>query len=183
MSNPILTVLDDVESLPTVARHIVQHDMSGQFQENVYADMVRDAVDSLVYSKESWEDYLRPYEEMVLSIREKAGETGLKTKAGKWKLSKVSHNSSYRSNKSVIGNALDKGLHLYNEDGAPKPKSQLEREIKGIVPDDSNEVVTRVRRTPYERCLEAITSIIKLSPQCSPEEQDEVWRRMREIYK
>lgn len=181
MSNPILTVLDDVESLPTVARHIVQHDMSGQFQENVYGDMVRDAVDSAVASKAAWEEYLRPYEEMVLSIREKAGETGLKTKAGKWKLSKVSHNSSYRSNKSVIGTALDKGIYLYNEDGAPKPKSQLEREIKGIVPDEIGEVATRVRRTPYERCLGAVTTIIKLLPQCSESEQSEILSRLRDV--
>lgn len=179
MENVILTVLDDVESLPAVARHIVQHDMSGQFQENVYADMVRDAVDSAVCNKAAWEEYLRPYEEMILSMREKAGETGLKTKGGKWKLTKVSHNSSYRSNKSVIGNALDKGLYLYNEDGAPKPKSQLEREIKGEV--EVTPGAERVRRTPYERCLEAITSIIKLYPQCSDDEQEHIDTALKEF--
>lgn len=181
MENVILTVLDDVEGLPVVARHIVQHDMSSKYSENVFSDMVMDAFDSGVDNKKAWENYLLPYEEMVLFLREKAGETGLKTKSGKWKLSKVSHNSTYRSNKSVIGNALDKGIRFYSDEGKLKSKGELERELKGETTTDGT--AERVRKTPYQRCLEAITTIIKMAPQCSETEYNDVRRRVHEVYR
>lgn len=172
MENSILSVLDDVEQLPVVARHIVQHDMSSKYSENVFSDMVMDALASGAYNKKAWENYLLPYEEMVLFLREKAGETGLKTKSGKWKLSKVSHNSTYRSNKSVIGNALDKGIRFYSDEGKLKSKGEIERELKGETTTDG--AAERVRKTPYQRCLEAANVIKKLKVQLDVNELEDI---------
>jgi hypothetical protein len=177
--NPILTKMDRVQGLSRVAQHIVRHDVSGQYSADVYGDLCKDAVESGAKTKEEWENYLRPAEESVLALREEAGETGLKTKGGKWKLTKVSHNSTYRSNKSVLGNAIEAGLHLVNSDDHPIPKSVLEKALKK---GGSGVAGVRVPKTAEERVEAATTTLIKLWPDLSPSKQHEIRLRMESLF-
>ena len=169
MTNVILGMLSELREFggdDSVAMHIAAHDVSAAYGEDNWANLARDCIRSGAENKQEWEDYLAPIEIEILKLREKGGETGLQTKGGKWKLSKVSHNSSYRSNKSVLGNALDAGLVIVDGEGKAIPKSQLEKLLKG----ESAESV-RVPKSAYERALSAATTIITLWPQLSGDEQ------------
>lgn len=73
--------------------------------------------------------YKKPYENEFKS------ENNLKTMPGK-----------YRSAKSVICKALDKGVELLDSDGYPRGKSDVERECKE----------PKTSRTPLDRCTGAI---------------------------
>ena len=169
MTNVILGMLSELREFggdDSVAMHIAAHDVSAAYGEDNWANLAKDCVRSCVLDKEQWELYLQPIEIEILKLREKGGETGLQTKGGKWKLSKVSHNSSYRSNKSVLGNALDAGLAIVDSEGKAVPKSQLEKLLKG------EEIAgVRVPKSAYERALSAATTIISLWPQLSEVEQ------------
>jgi hypothetical protein len=131
---------------------------------------VQFAVDSGCYDKDSFNAACLPGELEVLEYRHLQGEN-VKTKGGKWKMSKVCSNSSYSSNKAVIGGALDAGVYLTDDDGNVKPKSALEKEIKEA----------KDEKSPEEKVGTAWATFNNLFGKCNAETQEAYAKLMREL--
>lgn len=128
MSN-CLVKTEIFKNLTTIAQHIAQHDLNGVHSKNIFDTLINDAINSGASSGEEFTNFIRPYEEEILDIREANGEK-VKKKDGSYCYTKVSQNSTYRSNKSVICKALDNGVALKDAEGAPMGKTALEKAYK-----------------------------------------------------
>ena len=131
------TILDNLDKLTPDAMVIANFDVNQKHSNVCWTNMVKQA-EQLTETRHSAEDKAAMYdarmkhlEEEILQIRAGAGENVI-TKTGAFKYSKVSHNSSYRSNKSVITGALREGVRL-TDMGEPVPKSRLEKRIKELI--------------------------------------------------
>jgi hypothetical protein len=95
--------------------------------------MVKDAIESKTTSKEEYNEYRKEFEIEILKKRLDSGdESVLRTPWNKesWIFTKVCKNSSYRSNKSILGRAIDSGIELIMPEGTIKTKAMINKETK-----------------------------------------------------
>ena len=166
------TILDNLDKLSPDAMVIANNDVNQKHGKVVFTNMVKQAEQAcsgLVMPevrRNCYEDTMRGFEEEILSMRHACGEDVL-TKKGKYKYSKVSHNSSYRSNKSVIAGALGEGVDL-TEDGEPVPKSKLEKRVKEA------RSTTITPPTAYERAMSYVAKIKNVAGELSYDERHDI---------
>lgn len=155
MSNCIIDNLENYNSLSDGAKPIARYDISKKSSDKNWADLGQMAVDCGATTSKEFFEYLRPFEEEILALREKNGEK-VKTKAGKWLYTKVSQNSTYRTNKSVIGKALDNGVAIADADGKLIGKTATEKAYK---------IVTTKVSTPYGKAAKYTGYLQNLWPE------------------
>ena len=155
MSNCIVDNSALFKSLSPTAKHIASHDANEKLNKNVFGNLIQDAIESKAQNGEEFKKYLRDFEAEILAIREKNGESVRNTN-GSYCFSKVSQSSTYRSNKSVICNALDAGVKLTDNDGNPLGKTALEKQRKSVVSK---------KMTAYERAERAANALIRVWPE------------------
>lgn len=153
-----------------IADVIVGYEATGLSASDNWNRQVQFAIDRGCYDKESFLKACLPGEIDVLEYRKLQGED-VQTKSGKWKMSKVCTNSSYSSNKAVIGNALDQGVSLTNDDGTVKAKSALEKEIKE----------TKAEKAPEEKIATAWATFNNLYGKCNADTQEAYAKLMRDM--
>ena len=166
------TILDNLDKLSPNAMVIANNDVNAKHGKVVFTNMVNQAEDMCEgfltqdVRRSHYEEVMRLYEEEILDMRYACGED-VKTKTGKYKYSKVSHNSSYRSNKSVIAGALGEGVALM-EEGEAVPKSKLEKRVKEA------RSTTITPPTPYERAMSYVTKIKNVAGELSYDEKHDI---------
>jgi hypothetical protein len=153
---------DIFKSLTPGAQHIAQHDLNGVHAENIFKNLLDDAMQSDIKTGKEFEEFLRPFEEEILDVREANGEK-VKKSDGSYCYSKVSQKSTYRSNKSVICKALDNGVPLRDIEGAPMGKTALEKAYKEIVPKST--------MSAHEKAQRGVTMIAKAWPDMNEDER------------
>lgn len=145
---------------------IQSYELAGAIEKDNFGDMVRYAIDKGCNTKEEFYNSLRPEEEEILQKKWDGGDKTVKNKKGdKWFYSKVCKNSTYSSNKAVIGRALDEGLSLVDKDGKPLAKTSLERETK------KSKNGGQIKKTPAELLQTYVTKIKTVYNQMTPTEQ------------
>jgi hypothetical protein len=154
----------------TVADIVVGYEATQLSGKDNWNRQAQFAVDRGCYDKASFIEACVPGEIEVLEFRKLMGED-VQTKAGKWKLSKVCTNSSYSSNKAVIGNALENGISLTDDDGNIKAKSALESEIK----DSKDE------KSPEDKVGTAFATFTNILNKCNQGTQDRYAAEMVEL--
>mgnify|MGYP001549065464 FL=1 len=155
-------ILEHLDKISPDAMTIVNYDINQRHGETVWDGVVKHAADVIkgytdpAYASERYQAETKILEEEILEVRFGAGEEGLKKKNGEWNYSKVSQNSSYRSNKSVIIKAIEAGVQL--TDGIdPVPKSKLEKETKTAVSATSDP-----EKSDYEKACTVVETLYKL---------------------
>lgn len=138
---------------------IVTFDAEKKIQEQAFKQVLDEAVDSGACTLDGWNQWMDPiessYMEKMHSEKPDAKHTKSKKGAyevGDWKYSKYLP-AAYRSAKSVIGKAIDKGVPLFDSAGNTKGKSQLEKDCKAS--DDTP------AKMPHEKVEAAIKVIRK----------------------
>lgn len=73
----------------------------------------------------------------------------------------------YRSNKSVLVQAVRLGLELLDEGGYPRGKTELEKAIK--------EAKSETEETPYSKAMKLVEKLRDLAPELAPSERAAVY--------
>ena len=138
------------------AAHIIRaYEINKELEGSNFTNLLQITAKAIVTDRESFEKYLWDNGELkVLQIREFNGED-VKTKGGKYKKSKVCTNSTYSSNKSIIGQCYEYGVEFKENRGAWKGKTQLEKELKELK-DDTN------AKSGYDKVAGALATFQKV---------------------
>ena len=163
MSNCIIDNLKNFKALSPISQHIVRHDISEVDRQNVFNNLMQDAVECGATTSQEFYEFLRPFEEEILQIRLNNGER-VQTKKGKWLYTKTTSTSTYRSNKAVIGKSLDAGIPLV--DGKViRGKTALEKLRK--------EKTTTIM-LPSDKAGRAVVTITRVWPELDTGEREVV---------
>lgn len=162
---------DVFNAVPEEAKVAMRFDAAEAVTEGAWEQMVADAQkylsthlgDRQIVSN-GYLEYRDLCDTIVLEMREKQGEKGLRTKSGKLKLSKITKTSTYKVYKKRIAQCIEKGLPL-EKDGKPYPKTELEHQVD-----------------PITTCLNAVKRIRKHWGQLSETEKGRVMTALDEMY-
>ena len=160
----MITVLDYIEQLSPAAKIAAEWDIVDVYTGDKWNAQVRDAATGAFLVGDEYINYRQSIDEEILAIKYAAGED-VKTKAGKWKWSKVCTKSTYRSNCSLIKAAIDNGVALL-QDGEVVPKNKLGKLIKQDSPE--------IHKTAYDKCISALQTLAKNMPELTESENREV---------
>lgn len=180
------TILDNLDKVSTDAMVIANHDVNQQHGNVVWKNMINQA-ESLLKSSglghpenlaHFYNEHMRDFEEEILTIRYAAGED-VQKKDGSWKYSRASQNSSYRSNKSVISNAIENSVSLTETDyesgeDIPVPKSKLEKDTKAAR-------TTITTPTAFERATGYVTKLKNVAGELSDVERHDISESLKTL--
>ena len=160
--NAVFTIVES-DSPNELANVISDYVAGEQFEANKWADMVMYAYNGN-YDADGWKGACETAEEDQAGRREAKGEKIERTKAGKVICSKA-FPKTYRTDKAIIGKALQEGVSLVDADGIAKPKSALQEEYKEAAE------VSKPEKPAYEKITTVINAYEALFDQLTHEEQ------------
>lgn len=109
---------------------IVGFKVSEKSKENAWKDLVTDVKSNWTKTAYSIEEFFE-VAEIEYMEQYHSSDLDVKTKGGRWKTSKYLPNA-YKSAKSVIVRAINKGIPLLHTDNTVKGKSAVEMEIGSV---------------------------------------------------
>lgn len=151
-----------------VSKLIIGYEANAINAEDNFKKLMQVAISNNCRNGDEFAAVLLPGEVKVLEAREKYGQR-VRTKDGKWLISKVCSTSTYSSNKSVICKALDAGVPLTTDLGTTAGKTAIEKALKN----------KSTPKTPDEKLVIAWKTFKKLYPQCDKDTQDLAKRAIR----
>jgi len=190
-------------NLSDEAKAIVAGDLNEQHRGEVWRNQVMIAVKHGIESRDAFEAHVYPYEVQACEERRKKGVENVikRDRKGNPKLDDAGNyiyntsyctaTSSWRSNKSLIGQALDKGI-LLTESGEVKVRDLLQAQIKAsdiLSPEEMEgmsvaDLKSTSRRdlTPEEWVKEHYPKLIRKLKDCNFDTVIEVFDAVSEIH-
>lgn len=148
-------------------------DHTGQGFRNWLASYEKEYMDKYLPEAVKWRG--KTYDTAALAVMEGADTKDItynRKKNGDYKY-RTFLPAAYTSAKSVICNALDNGVSLFDSNGDPRGKSALSSAIKSV----SSEKVL----DSYNSCKKYVAKIKQFSAMLTPDELDDIRRKMAEI--
>lgn len=129
----MFNIIDKEYKEDSVGYLVQGHAMQGVLTSDNYNKFVKYAQSNGIRTSEQLANTMWPEEEEILAEKFAAGDTSVRTKGGKYKISKLfdtkKEYSTYSSNKATVGGALDNGIPLHDKDGKPRTKDAVTKDI------------------------------------------------------
>ena len=149
MSTPAFTIVE-ADSNNELSNVISEYVVNEAHASDKWGTMVNYA-HAGNYNAEEWKVEYERAEEDQAHLRELAGETIQRTKAGKVIASKA-FPKTWNTDKAIIGKALKEDVGLHDEDGKPKGKTAIQAEYREAVAE------YREEKPAYEKIATVINA-------------------------